>query len=173
MVVPWFQGSLGLSCQCTLEWLWSPSLDLQSWRQVGHWKAVVVAGAEAALWWWSQAASCSAHHSFSSDALVMYVSACQRGRPGLLCWVQTAWCHTMSGCFSACSCNIFVASLVFFVLVLVHQRTSAMVCAHHPSRWCAQPSRAGLLAASLWWRLNWLGPRLWGWWFYHAIRQPG
>ena len=148
VVVPWIQRWM-CSCQWTLELLCSPSLDLQCWRQVGHWTAAVVAGAEAALWWWSWAASCSAYCSFSSDALAIHVSAWQWGRPGPLCWVWEAWCHTTSGCSSLCPCSTFMAGLVFFILVLVHQRTAALVCAHHQSRWYGQPSGVGLSAASL------------------------
>ena len=76
VVVPWIQAWPVLcSCQLTLEWLCSPSLDLQ--RQIGHWEAVVVAWVEAALWWWLWAASCSMPCSFSSDALTMHISASQ------------------------------------------------------------------------------------------------
>ena len=118
VVVPWIEGWLGLcSCQWTLEWLCSSNLDLQSQRQVGHWKAIVVARAEAALWWWSETASCSAHHSFSSDELAIFVSAHQGDGPGLLCWVWKASCHTISGCSSVCHCNTFMAGLVLFDLV--------------------------------------------------------
>ena len=72
-----------------------------------------------------------------------------------------------------CVHSAFVASLIFFVLVIVHQRTAALVCAHHPSRWCGQPRKAGLSAASLWWRLIWLSPGLWDWWFCPAIGYQG
>ena len=54
------------------------------------------------------------------DLLCMWTHA-SGGRPGLLCWVQKAWCHTSSGCSSLCPCSAFVAGLVFFVLVLVYK----------------------------------------------------
>ena len=45
VVVPWIKRWSGLcSCLLTLEWLCDPSRDLQSWRQVGHWTAIVMAG---------------------------------------------------------------------------------------------------------------------------------
>ena len=55
-----------------------------------------------------------------------------RDGPGLLHWVQKARFHTMSGCSSVFRHSPFMAGLVFFVLVLVHQRTAALSCTHHP-----------------------------------------
>ena len=114
-------------------------------RQVGHWKAVVVTGAEAVLCGQLWAASCSAHHSSSSDALSMHASG---GRPGLLCWVQKVWCHTTLVCSSVYLCSAFVASLVFFVLVLVHQRTAALVYTNHPSQMMWPPQHSWAFSSS-------------------------
>ena len=51
----------------------------------------------------------------------MYLSPCQQGQTCTAIWVQKTWCNTNSKCSSVCLCSTFVASLVFFVLMLVHQ----------------------------------------------------
>ena len=116
-------------------------------RVRGRWdtgKAIVVAGAEASLWWWLQAANCSAQHSLFQWC-TCYSCECTPVGVDLGSFVEfrRLGSHQASDCSSVCVCSAYVVSLVFFVLVLVHQRTAALVCAHCPSGWCAQASGVG------------------------------
>ena len=111
--------------QWTLEWLCSPGWICRVQRQVGHWKAVVLAGEEASLWWWSWDASCSACCSFPAMHLLYAWVHTSLGGPGLLHWVWKAWCHTTSGCSSVCLCRCFHCQPSWVFLVLGHQKTAA------------------------------------------------
>ena len=144
VVVPWIQG-----------WLWSALLLVHSgmataapvWicRVRGSWDtgmAIVPSRGRSSFVMMILGCKLLLLHCSFSQWCTCYVHVkCMPvwGGPGLLHWVQKAWCHTTSACSSVCLCRTFMANFVFFVHCASFTKEQLHWHVYHcPSGWHGQ-----------------------------------